>query len=345
MRDRSQNGSGALGRALVRKMPSLTKERHQDLVLDNAARNVSVAARGRSIKELRGVPIGVGDSAVIVAAGPSVKRRDPAKFLRDADYRGAVVCTDSAIYYLLRNGIVPDLVVTLDPHATRIVRWFGDPSLNAERVGADDYYRRQDMDKAFADELRVNREILDLIDKHGSEMRIALCTSASQAVVDRVLESGMQVYWWNPMLDDPDEPKSVTAELMRQNGFPCINSGGNVGTASWMISGLVLGKQRIALTGMDFGYYDDTPYRNTQYYHEIVDLVGEPELDQVFMHVHNPAVDAWFFTDPAYMWYREAMLELAADADWKTVNCTEGGILFGPDIGLEPLSEFLDKVL
>jgi len=158
-----------------------------------------------------------------------------------------------------------------------------------------------------------------------------------------VLESGMQVYWWNPMFDDPDAPDSITAELQAMNRFPCVNAGGNVGSAAWMMAGEVLGKPKVALTGVDFSYYDETPHRNTQYYKEAVALVGEDNLDQVFIRLFNPHVNAWFYTDPAYMWYRESFLEMARDAEYQTFNCTGGGILFGDAIAVCPLSEFLDK--
>ena len=92
---------------------------------------------------------------------------------------------------------------------------------------------------------------------------------------------------------------------------------------------------------MDFSYYADTPYNATQYYHEIVALVGLDGLEQMFMKLHNPHTDTWFYSDPAYMWYREAFLDMAADADCETYNCTGGGILFGDSINFLPLSEFL----
>ena len=44
--------------------------------------------------------------------------------------------TDGSLYYLLRNNILPDLVVTLDPHPTRIIRWFGDENLTKEESKA-----------------------------------------------------------------------------------------------------------------------------------------------------------------------------------------------------------------
>ncbi|MBI4183313.1 MAG: hypothetical protein HY521_04880 [Proteobacteria bacterium] len=324
-------------------MESLTWERHGEMALANARRNRGAIARGRSLAELRGAALGEGDSAIVVAAGPSVRRRDPIRAIRDSGFRGALVVTESALAYCLRNGVVPHLAVSLDPHATRIVRWFGDPRLTAESISADDYFGRQDMDEAFANELKANREILSLLGRHGRDIRIALASSASEAVVERVLEAGMGVYWWNPMLDDPDAPGSVTRELQRMNGLPCVNAGGNVGTACWMMAGEVLGKAHVAVTGMDFSYYDGTPYRNTQYYNEAVALVGEERLDSVYVRLFNPHLGAWFYTDPAYYWYRQAFLELAVDSAVRTYNCTEGGILFGTGVEVVPLKEFLAR--
>ena len=92
---------------------------------------------------------------------------------------------------------------------------------------------------------------------------------------------------------------------------------------------------------MDFGYYSNTAYKNTQYYTAAVALVGEDNLNSLFVCFDNPHYDAWFFTDPAYLWYRESFLELVADSDSKTVNCTEGSVLFGPGIDVFTLNEFL----
>ena len=336
-------GAGELGLKLVSIMGELTWERHGPMGLENARRNQPLLAGGKSIAVLRNAPVGEGSSAIVIAAGPSIRQHDPLSKIRASGYRGALVATESALSYCLRSGVVPDLTVTLDPHATRIVRWFGDPKLNEDALRRDDYYRRQDMDDAFASELKANDEILTLLNRHGKSIRIALSSSASQAVVDRVLEIGMDVYWWNPMYDDPDQPDSITAKLQRENGLPSVNAGGNVGAAAWMMASAVLGKEQIALTGMDFSYYDGTPYKRTQYYHEAVALVGEENLDALFMRIYNPFTRTWFFTDPAYRWYREVFLQMAADADCRTDNCTEGGILFGDNIEFLPLAEFLTR--
>lgn len=334
---------GSIGRALVAQMGELTRARHGEMALANARRNFAYLDRGKSLADLRRASVGDGESAIVIAAGPSIKRYDPLEHIRNQEFRGALVVTESALMYCLRNGTVPDLTVTLDPHATRIVRWFGDPNLTEAAISADDYYSRQDMDEAFANELKANEEALSLLNRYGRDIKIALSTSASQAVVDRVLEIGMEIYWWNPMLDDPDLPGSETAQLQKENGLPAMNAGGNVGTCAWMLASEVLEKKHVALTGMDFSYYDGTPYINTQYYHEAVDLVGEENLESIYIRVFNPYTRSWFFSDPAYMWYRDCFLEMASDAECNTYNCTEGGILFGENIDFVPLKEFIAK--
>lgn len=334
--------NGELGQALVGQMNELTFERHGDLALGNAAANLPAIAADRSLRALRreAKGIGEGDSAVVIAAGPSVRKHDHAQQLIDAGYRGAVVAAESSLYYCLSRGLVPDVVVTVDP--TRpIVRWFGDPDLSDRELRENDYFRRQDLDDAFRKEREVNDELLELVDRHAPEIKLAISTSAHPDVVARCWQAGFQMYWWNPMYDDPAMEEGVTARLVRENGLPAVNAGGNVGTASWMIAQAALGKGTVGLTGIDFGYYAGTPYERTQYYKEIVELVGEDAVESVIMRIFNPHYDAEFLTDPAYRWFRDIFLEMARDARCRTINCTEGGTLFGDGVEVKTLARFL----
>jgi len=332
---------GQLGMQLVANMSEITKARIQDSGIKNAHDNLRLLDQGQSLKALRDVSIADGDNALVVSAGPSIRRTNVAEKLLASSFKGAVIATESSMLYCLRHGIVPDLVVTLDPHATRIVRWFGDPALTVADLRADDYFSRQDMDISFSDELRANEQIIELLEKYGKQIRIALSSSSSQKVVQRALECDMDIYWWNPMYDDPGDKNSVTRQLYDVNKLPCVNAGGNVGSACWMMAHAVLGKKQVAVTGMDFGYYADTPYKNTQYYKEAIALVGEENLDSLYIQLYNPHLQQWFYTDPAYMWYRTSFLEMAAEADCITYNCTEGGTLFGDNIEFVTLDAFL----
>ena len=341
-RDAENPGQGQLALEMVEDMARITLDRIGEEGISNAHKNLPLLKRGNSLRELRDINIGTGDQAVVIAAGPSLHRGNAAQQLLAHRFDGAIIVTDSAMRYCLRQGIVPDLVVTLDPHSKRIVRWFGDPDLKPSDLEADDYFSRQDMDRAFADEMRTNEEILELLDHHGKRIKLALSTSAAPAVVGRALQVGMEIFWWNPMYDDPSIEQGLTQQLFEMNSLPCMNAGGNVGSACWMMADAVLGKAHVALTGVDLSYYDGTPYQNTQYYYEAVDLVGKDNLDSMFVRIFNPYIQKWFFTDPAYLWYRNIFLEMVQEADCVTYNCTEGGILFGKNIVFTPLEEFLN---
>src|SRR2546428_5547892 len=249
-----------LGKRIASQLEAATFERIAGVGLENAA--VNRPKIERSILELGDVALGDGDSAVVVGAGPSLHRRDSLARLRKSGYTGTVVAVDGALGSCLRAGVVPHLVVSVDPHRERIVRWFGDPAMMA--APADDYFRRQEMDPAQAkDEVAANRALIGLVNAHGPQMRAAVATSAAPAVVARCEAAGIAMYWWNPMYDDYDKPDSVSRRLHRANGLPCLNGGGNVGTAAGVLAPPVLGKRRVALGGQGFGHEPGTPFGKT----------------------------------------------------------------------------------
>lgn len=326
-----------LGRKIARALEAATFERVAGVGLANATRNRSHIER--SILELRETQLGTGDAAVVVGAGPSLNRRRSLERLRASGFAGTVVAADGALGACLRAGVVPHVVVSVDPHPERIVRWFGDPALAAAPV--DDYFRRQEMDPTHRhDELSANRALVELVDVYGPKVKVAAATSAAPTVVARCEQAGMEIYWWNPMYDDYDKPDSLSRRLWEDNGLPCLNGGGNVGTAAWVVTHAALDKRRIGLLGIDFGYAPGTPYEKTQYYPELVALLGERHRE-AFIHTENPVTREVWFSDPAYHWFRDVFLEMTRDADCQTFNCTEGGLLFGPGITTVTLDDFL----
>ena len=325
-----------LGKRIAAQLEGATFDRVAAAGLANAEANR--AHVGRSILELREA-VGDGDAAVVVAAGPSLHRRRSLERLLASGFDGLVVAVDGALGACLRAGVIPQIVVSVDPHPGRIVRWFGDPTMTA--APTDDYFRRQEMDPVQAtDEVTANRALVALVDRHGPRLRVAAATSASPTVVERCLGAGMALFWWNPMYDDYDKPESISRRLHRMNGLPCLNGGGNVGTAAWVITHALLGRRRVALLGMDFGYAPGTPYAKTQYYPELAEMLGD-RVSEAFIHLTNPAHGEMWFTDPAYYWFREVFLAMTREAACETFNCTEGGVLFGPGIRSLPLEEFV----
>ena len=60
---------GELGQTLVANMPQITLNRIGDDGINNAHKNLKHLDKGFSLKELRNVPLGEVDQAVVIAAG------------------------------------------------------------------------------------------------------------------------------------------------------------------------------------------------------------------------------------------------------------------------------------
>src|SRR5947209_74793 len=163
-----------LGRQIASRLKEATFERVVAAGLSNA--EINGPRIQRSVLELSRLRLGAGDSAIVVGAGPSLHRRRSLERLRAARFAGTVVAVDGALGACLRAGVVPHVVVSVDPHRERIVRWFGDPALTAPP--ADDYFRRQEMDPHHAsDEVAANRALLALVNQAGPRIGVALATS------------------------------------------------------------------------------------------------------------------------------------------------------------------------
>jgi len=329
-----------LARELVSRLPELTAQRNNNLAFSNAELNQPFIKQ--TIFDLPEQPLEQKDeSALVIGAGPSIQRRDSISRIVESGYKGTIVCADGALGHCLRGSLVPDYVVTVDPHLTRIVRWFGDPEFSSPV--SDDMFRRQDLDRHLGvNEVAANQEMVELVNHYGPKMKVIIATSASQKVTQRCIEAGIDMYWWNPLFDDFDEPGSLTRRIFNLNKVPCMVSGGNVGTSAWVFAQAVLLKMEVGLVGMDFGYAPETPPEQSQYYPEIVELFGERAKD-AYIDVYNSHLKETWYTDPAYYWYRQSFLDMARKADCTTFNCTEGGILFGRGIRLTGLQEFTGR--
>lgn len=287
-----------------------------------------------------------GRPCLVISAGPSLRRRQSLERLKDALSRFVVVAVDGALGHCLRTGVVPNYVVSVDPHRERIVRWFGDDQLSAEKLAADDYFRRQDLDTYLNDaEIAKNQELLDLVNRHGAAMAAVLATSASDAVRRRCQDAGMKIYWWNPIYDDVSDPASFTRKLYASNRVACMNAGGNCGTAATIFAARILKAPQVVMVGMDFAYYADTPIQITQYYDHMRHFIRDSELQAAHRTIRNPHTGTDFYTDPAYHWYAEGFRELIRNLDGcEIVNATEGGILFGPGITWKSVDDVLLSV-
>lgn len=290
----------------------------------------------QTIKDIGPVDI---KPALVISAGPSLHSRKSLEEIKNRNFKGHLIAVDGTLGHCLRNGIIPDYVVTVDPHLHRIIRWFGDPDLS--KRPEDDYFRRQDLDPTLNKcEIERNDELIRLVNLHGKKIKVIISTSVSPEITERCLEAGCQLYWWNPLYDDFTSPGSYSKRIYKITKAPCMVTGGNCGTSAWVFAHAVLASPHIIMVGMDLSYPPGTTVDKTQYYDILRELFPDnPEYGLIT--VHNPYLKKSCFTDPAYYWYAQSFLQMAKIADCKTYNCTEGGILFGKGVVFAKLSKTL----
>jgi hypothetical protein len=292
-----------------------------------------------SVRELLRAGHEPASSVLVVGPGPSNHRRNPASDIVRAGFKGPIVASDGALGYLLRRGVVPDCVVSVDPHPTRIVRWYGDTALASRPP--DDYFSRQDIDVDWLQgEEAVNSELIAVVNRHGPGMKALLSTSVAPAVAERCREAGMIIYWWNPMMDEGQGRESLNAKLQRINPLPCIATGGCTATAAMVLAVQAYRPKRLGLLGFDFGYYPDTPLEHTQYY-DALRTRFPGEYEKFYARVTNPDLQETYLTDVSHYCLRTAFMEMLSLLPCPVYNCTLGGIAFGEGLTTIPVREFL----
>ncbi len=327
-------------------LPKLTFQSVHKITLKNAKKNLKFLNKGNSIIKIKNFRFKKKTkNALIVSGGPSLRIINHISLIKKNKKRLIIISTDGSLFYLLENNIIPDLVVCLDPHPTRIIRWFGDINLNKNKLRNDNYFRSQDLDVKFKNEIITNNKVLSLTNKFGRYINVALCTSAPENVVKRLVKIKSKIFWWNPFLDDVDKKGSLSEKLYNLNKLPLINSGGNVGSACWMIAANVLNCKNIAMIGMDFSYYKSTNLKQTQYYGILKKNFGTKYINKFYKVIFNPIYKKYFYTDYVYNWYKDIFLDMISDTKKNTINCTEGGILFGKKIKNLKLKDFLKKYI
>jgi hypothetical protein len=297
-------------------------------------------------KTIRDLPRPEGDkakSAIVISAGPSLYKNNILARIKACGFKGSIIAIDGSYVRSIKAGLEPDYVLTLDPHPTRIVRWFGDPDFE-ENLRGDDYFSRQDLDIAFRNNsIEENRKNIELVNQHGKGKKLIICSASPKNIVRRIRDVGFEAYWWAPLVDSPEKPDSLTRKITKETGLPAMNTGGTVGTAGWVFALTVLKIPKIAVVGMDLGYYkSDTSYELTQTYHSLKDKVGEKDFKDFFPEFSYPGTNEEFFTDPTYYWYRSNLLDLIAASGATLNNCTGGGTLFGNGVECLEIEKFCE---
>ena len=313
-----------------------TKDGLLEIWVQNLARNLPKIWEGRSIADI--VPQQVLDwekngedtdratgTAIVIGRGPSLFEKRHLEMLAKSDYRGTIIATDGALIECLKRGIDPTnyenfYSITVDGNRELITKWYDN----------------------------------DLVKQHGKNVKAILCSSVAPNVVEACEKNGVEVFWFHPLFDDYRQVESYTKIEQfatkcekHKNGLPAMQAGGHAGATAWVLSWVVLRKSPVALIGLNLGYTPETPLEKTYYWDSLKQATGGNSMfmSQAYQTIHNPDYNVDAIVDPVFAHYREAFRDLAASTpSWvSTVNCTEGGSLFGERIKCTTFQEFLEK--
>ena len=266
-------------------------------------------------------------SAVVVGRGPSLFKNKHCEMLAEAikngEYKSLIITSDGGLVPLLDAGVVPDAVVTVDGSPV-IKKFFEHP----------------------------------LLQEYGSKIKWIVSVTVSPEVYQTARKAKLQPYWFSPTFDDWRQNESWTrlqVLMTRTNefkmGVPRASAGGNAGACAWIMAMSIFKRAPIALIGIDFGYPEGTKLEDTQYYSSVLKIAegNVAKIKEAYKEFYHPTFKTKAFCDLVFYHYRQAFIEMNQETEaWYrlfggTVNCTEGGTLWGQNITCMPFSLFLKE--
>jgi hypothetical protein len=291
---------------------------YYDEWIGNFSINLNSIWEEKSVRDL--VPNSLPESpALIIGRGPSIKKKNHFKILAESDFKGSILCSDGNLINALNSDITPEkfenfYVVTIDSQE-RQKKFYSDP----------------------------------IVKKFGDKIKCILSTTASPETHKAIIDSGLEVYWVHTLVDYNKGKNSfnyiantMTKTKNHSKGLPAIQTGGNVGTTSWILSWSVLKHKTVGLIGIDHGFYSDD---RTIDDHKLPDGIDKNSsaFKQAYPTIYNPEFDCYCIQDPIFQYYSNSLKEFIKKTSDKvnTINATEGGAIFGEGITCSYLSDFL----
>lgn len=299
-------------------------EKYYDDWIKNFALNLENIWEGNSAKELTPIENTVKSPAIVIGRGPSIYKHNHLNMLATSNFDGTIICTDGALINTLKAGVTPDkfknfFVLTIDT--------------------------QQHICNLYDD---------DIVKQYGNKIKCILSTTVPLTTYEIVKSSSMKVYWLHALFDYNKGKSSfnyiaamMTRSKNHKKGLPAIQTGGNVGTSSWIVSWSVLRCSPVILLGIDHGYPAEMSWEEIDRYHKIPkDIPQESHaFKKAYPTRYNPEFNCYFKQDPIFQYYSNALKEFIPKAPaWvKTINATGGGSIFGDGIKCMNFGDFLKE--
>jgi hypothetical protein len=152
-------------------------------------------------------------------------------------------------------------------------------------------------------------------------------------------------FWWTPIVDNPNNDGSITRNIHHITKKSAMNTGGNVGAASWIFANNILNCNNIGAIGMDYSYYEDTEFLNTQTYYELLEIAGDKKDIHKFFKSKKGMHGKTFFQDPTYKWYCDNLKQIISKSTRPLYNCSDAGLLCGDNIIEISIEEYLNSII
>jgi hypothetical protein len=264
------------------------------------------------------------DSAIVIGAGPSLKKYKHLELLANSNFKGSIICTDRSLIPALKAGVTPDKF----------------PNFFVATIDTDEKI------KNFYDD--------DLIKKYSNQIYGLFTTVTNPLTVDVARKQKILIHWIHALFDYEEGKKSfnrISALMTRAknhiNGLPAIQTGGNVGTSCWFIAWKILKCKKIALIGIDHSWNEQDSWETILSHSKIpLDTEIDNSLRQkLFPKINNPEFNCTCVLDPIFQYYSTALKEFIqrSPLDVTTINATEGGCIFGDRITCLQFSDFLKQ--
>jgi hypothetical protein len=266
----------------------------------------------KNSSDISKIPKGSGKSAIIVGAGPSFREKNHIALLKQQTNGSFdIISTDRMFIPLLKAGIVPAMVVSADGHRELIAP----------------FYRS------------------DLITKDLKTIAVM----ATMVAPNVVAAFPGKCFFFTPMIDDIDQPFSLSSAISAMTRTSILSTGGNVGITSIFVA-FYLGYKNIILTGMDQGYTMNTPIEQSQYYPIIKEadptMTPEKYKETYIIEGYNPDFDVQYYTDITWKAHIDHIVEESVSMSGRgitLINATEGGCIHGGTIKSMTLKEAMQK--
>lgn len=220
-------------------------------------------------------------------------------------FHGVVMCCEINLIPLLKAGIIPDYIMSLD-----------------------------------GDDLLCKHLEDPIVEEYADQITAVFSTTVHPGIIERWPG---KIAFITPWLDDVDELKSVTKVMQMFTKKTIMRTGGNVGSFMWFVAAFLEPKS-IAMIGLDFSYVlEHTPYlHNTQAW-EWLKYHSKEEILKHYCRKTTPA-GVEVITETAFDTMAGGLISwIRSKPEIRTIQLSECSIVTGDGIELMSFEKYLEE--